>query len=259
MFYSLGRAIAALEGRDLIEEVDQVAARIHAALVPGVPPPVLGLDVGLRTAPARIVGGDYLDVVLHFGATPVFGIGDASGKSLPAALKAVILKYIVRSLAGLLHDDLPRVLERANDIICDDIEPDAYISAALATISEDRRLLRLANAGHDPPLIHRAESGDIEQPPPAGLVLGILRGYEFSEQALALRPGDTVVFYTDGFTEARNPEGEQFTLAHVKEGLRQYHALDAQPLADALVQQVETYSAGTLRDDASILVIRIGA
>jgi sigma-B regulation protein RsbU (phosphoserine phosphatase) len=156
-----------------------------------------------------------------------------------------------------LYDDLSQALARANDIICDDIEPDAYISAALATISGDRRLLRLANAGHDPPLIHRAASGHIEQPPPAGVVLGVLRGYEFAEQAVPLSPRDTVVFYTDGFTEARNPEGEQFTLAHVKEGLREYHGLEPQALADALVQQVETYSAGTLRDDASILVIRV--
>jgi sigma-B regulation protein RsbU (phosphoserine phosphatase) len=257
MFYSLGRAIAALEGRDLVEEVDQIAARINASLVPGSPSSIEGLEVGLRVAPARVVGGDYLDVVTSPEALPLFAIGDASGKSLPAALKAVILKYIVRSLAGMLAHDLPQLLRRANDIVCVDIEPDAYISVVLSTVSRDRRSLFLANAGHVPPLIHRLATGEIDQPLPAGIVLGVAPDYRFFQQTVSLAKGDTVVFYTDGFTDARNPQGEQFTLAHVKDGLKRHHALASQPLADTLVQEVEAYSAGTLRDDASILVVRV--
>jgi|HubBroStandDraft_1064217.scaffolds.fasta_scaffold151665_2 sigma-B regulation protein RsbU (phosphoserine phosphatase) len=257
LFNSIGRAIVSLTGRDLLLEFEGVADRIQRSLLDVAIPPLRGIEVGVRAAPARLVGGDYVDVIERPGHHPLFAIGDVSGKSLPAALRAMMLKYLTRGLASVLDDDLTTIVTRANEIVCSDIEPDAFVTFCVATLSDDNRVLRLANAGHDPPLIHRSRSREIEQLDVGALAMGIESNVRYSEQTAALGLNDLVVFYTDGFTEAKNPDGDQFTLAQVKDGLAEYADLPAQQLADALFEQIEAFSAGTLNDDATILIIRV--
>lgn len=257
MFSSFGRAPASPDGRDLLQEFGSVADRIQRSLLDIKVPPWTGIEVGYRAAPARIVGGDYVDVIARSGAPPLFAIGDVSGKSLPAALRAMTLKYLTRGLASVLDDDLATMVGRANDVSYVDIEPDTFVTFCLATLSHDLRTLRVANAGHDPPLIHRPGSREVEQMEPGGLAMGVETGIVYREQSVPVGHGDVIAFYTDGFTEARNPEGEQFTLAHVKDGLLEFGDLPAQELADALFERIEAYAAGTLNDDATILIARI--
>lgn len=258
MFYSIGRAIASLDGRNLVQEFEDVADRIQHSLLAITVPAVPGVDIGVRAAPARIVGGDYVDVVAHPGWPTLFAIGDASGKSLPAALRAMTLKYLVRGLASVLGDDLASIVTRANEIICEDAEPESFVTFVVAMVVEGNRTLKLANAGHDPPLIYRAATGSIETPESGGLVLGIEPAARYVEQRVALAPGDIVAFYTDGFTDARDPDGQQFTLARVRDGLLDLHGLSAQGIADSLFGRIEVYAAGTpLADDATLLVLRI--
>ncbi len=257
MFSSFGRALGSADGRDLLHEFESVADRIQRSLLDIKLPLWTGIDVGYRAAPARIVGGDYVDVIARSAAPPLFAIGDVSGKSLPAALRAMTLKYLTRGLASVLDADLTAIVGRANDVIYVDIEPDTFVTFCLATLADDLRTLRVANAGHDPPLIHRPGSREVEQMEPGGLAMGVETGIVYREQSAAVGRGDVIALYTDGFTEARNPAGEQFTLAHVKEGLLEFGDLPAQQLADALFERIETYSAGTLNDDATILIARI--
>jgi sigma-B regulation protein RsbU (phosphoserine phosphatase) len=257
MFYSIGRAIASLDEHDLLSEFESVADRIQRSLLDVKVPAVAGLEVGYRAAPARIVGGDYLDVIERPGDQPLFAIGDVSGKSLPAALRAMTLKYLTRGLVSVLGGQMTEALARANDVICADIEPDTFVTFCLATMSPDQRTLIVANAGHDPPLIYRPGTVEVEQLEPSGLALGVMEGFTYRQQTAPLGRGDVIAFYTDGFTEARNPQGEQFTLAHVKDGLLEYRDLPAQQLADALFERIEHYAAGTLNDDATIIIVRV--
>ena len=256
MFYSIGRAIAAIDGPNLLKEFEDVADRIQRSLLSIDVPHFEGIEIGMRAAPARLVGGDYVDVVARPGKTPIFAIGDVSGKSLPAALRAMALKYLIRGLISVLDGDVASIVSHANEVVCADIDPDSFVTFCMAELASDLRSLRLANAGHDPPLILRAATRELEQMDVGALAMGIESTVTYREQRIALNPGDTVAFYTDGFTEARNPEGEQFTLAHVKDGLLEFQDLPAQQLADALFEQIEAYAAGTLNDDATILVIR---
>lgn len=253
--FSLGRALAALDGHDLLNDFDNVAQDIQRTLLDVKNVRYAGLDVGIRAAPSRIAGGDYLDVVGRNAREPVFAMGDASGRSLPAALRALTLKFVVRALLAADHT-LEEVAATANAVMADAMLPDEYLSMLLCSILEGGRLLSVVNAGHDPPLIYRAERDEVEELPPAGLVLGIQRAYRFEEQRVPLESRDAIVLYTDGFVEARNPRGEQFTLAHLKACLLESVVLEAQPLADKLFERVEEHAAGTLRDDASIMVIR---
>ena len=255
--FSFGRLTGSHGDPSLIAEFATVADQIQRALLAVHIPPLHDLDVGARAAPARLVGGDYIDVIARAGQAPLFAIGDVSGKSLPAAMRAVMLKYLIRGLAATLSDDLTGILRHANEMICAEIEDDAFVTFLIATFERENRLLRVANAGHDPPLIYRSALGTIEQMRESGLVLGIDPSTHYREQTIALEPDDAVILYTDGFTDARDPGGEQFTLARIKEGLMSDRLLPAQAMADALFERVEEYAAGTLYDDASIVVIRV--
>ena len=257
MFNSIGRAIASLAGRSILEEFEDVADRIQRALLNLDVPAAPGIEIGYCAAPARIVGGDYVDVIARPGQPPIYAIGDVSGKSLPAALRAMTVRYLIRGLVSVLDTDLSTIVTRANAVVCQDIEPAAFVTFALAALSDALRTLRFANAGHDPPLILRADSGAVDQCDPGGLVMGIDPNSRYFEQTAPVGKGDVIALYTDGFTEARDPAGEQFTLAHVKDGLVEFRALQAQALADALFARIEAYAAGTLNDDDSVLVIRV--
>ncbi len=256
--FSLGRALAALDGRDVLHDFDRVAQEIQRSLLDVTNVRYAGLDVGVRAAPARIVGGDYIDIVPRGEQPPLFAIGDASGRSLPAALRAITLKFVVRALVAAGHDP-GEILDSANVVMCDAVGADEYVSMLFCAIHDGGAILRVVNAGHDPPLIYRADRDEVEELPPSGLVLGISRTQRYEEQRVPLGARDVIVLYTDGFVEARNPRGEQFTLAQLKACLLE-NVLpnDAQRLADVLFDRVEEHAAGTLRDDASIVVIRVG-
>lgn len=258
MFYQIGRAIASLDGRNLVQEFEDVADRIQQSLLTLTLPVVPGIEIGVRAAPARIVGGDYVDVIVRLGRSTLYAIGDASGKSLPAALRAMALKYLVRGLASVVEDDLASIVTHANEVVCADTEAESFVTFVIATLADGNRMLNLANAGHDPPLIYRAATHSIDQVECAGLVLGVELNARYFEQRISVGPGDVVAFYTDGFTDARNPDGEQFTLERVHDGLVDLHEMSAQALADALFERIEAYAAGTpLADDATLLVLKI--
>jgi sigma-B regulation protein RsbU (phosphoserine phosphatase) len=254
--FTLGRALAALDGRDILDEFDTVAQDIQRGLLDVRNVRYAGLDVGIRAAPARIVGGDYLDVVDRNGLPPVFAIGDASGRSLPAALRALTLKYVIRALIAA-DRELVDIVGTANVVMADAVHGEEFLSMVLCAIGDGGRTLAIANAGHDPPLVYRADRDDVDELPPSGLVLGIDRAHRYAEQRVPLGPRDIVVLYTDGFVEARNPRGEQFTLAHLKDCLLEGVTFEAQALADALFERVEEHAAGTMRDDASVMVVRV--
>jgi sigma-B regulation protein RsbU (phosphoserine phosphatase) len=234
-----------------------VAETIQRSLLGVSVPAIDGIEVGIRAAPGRLAGGDYVDAIRLPGTPTVIGIGDVSGKSLPSALMSLGLKFAIRGLLRAHPNDLPSVLRHANDVMGETIGDDEYISALLCSIPAERDRLILANAGHDPPIVYRAATETIEETEPRGLVMGVLRGCRYEAQTIPLQPGDIVVLYTDGFTEARNPSGEQFTLAQLKSGLHEHRAREAQALADALFERIEDYTAGTFRDDASIVVMRL--
>jgi sigma-B regulation protein RsbU (phosphoserine phosphatase) len=242
---------------DLLEEFEGVAAHIQRQLLEIPLPTVAGFEFGAKAAPARVVGGDYVDVISGRIELPIFAIGDVSGKSLPAALTALSLRFLIRGLTHAFGDDLRAIVRNANRMVCEEIDEDSFVTFALATMTEDRRVLRLVNAGHDPPVIMRAATGEIDTPAESGLVLGVDPRIFYEEQRIAVEPGDIVVFYTDGFTEAANADGEQFTLAHLKDELAINNALPMQELAETLFRRVELHARGPLRDDASILAIRI--
>jgi phosphoserine phosphatase RsbU/P len=258
VWQSVAKAIGALTaGDDAARQYDIAAERIQSALLNITVPRVAGLDVGVHAEPARLVGGDYIDVFSR-GDHLLFGLGDASGKSLGAAINALMLRYLLRGLIQVLgHGELSAIARHTNDVVLEDLdETDYFITLLLGTLDAQTGCLEVVNAGHEPPLILRHSASDVEIMGEHGIVLGVEPGARYAVAETVLEVGDRAVMYTDGLTEASNEKGELFTVERLRGRLVQHRYLGAQELADALFEDVKAYSGDNMRDDATILVVR---
>ncbi len=255
MWSSLYQAAGSLT--DSERDFGLAAQRIQEALLTIHVPTIAGLDLGVRAAPARQVGGDYIDLFLINEQRLVFGLGDASGKSLSAALTALMLRYLVRGLVRVLgSEELQSITGYANDVVSEDLrDGDHFITFVIGAIDVSSGILRIVNAGHEPPLILRAGHSSVETLPSHNLVLGVNADATFVPQETPLGIGDRAIIYTDGLTEATNEKGELFTIERLKETILAHRTLGAQELSDTLFETVKTYAGQDMRDDATVLVI----
>jgi sigma-B regulation protein RsbU (phosphoserine phosphatase) len=255
MWASLYRAIGSLSDSD--RDFNLAAQRIQSALLTVSIPKVPGLDLGAYAAPARLVGGDYIDLFITDGGKFVFALGDASGKSLAAALNALMLRYLIRGLARALGSaDLESIVSCTNEVISEDLhQGDHFITLVLGAIDGSSGSLRIVNAGHEPPLILRAGSSTVETMSSRNLVLGVNTKVTYALEETVLGVGDRVIIYTDGLTEATNKRGELYTIERLEEAILAHRYLGAQALAETLFEAAKTYAGHDMRDDATVLVI----
>lgn len=252
------RVITALTpGDDAERHFDLAAQRIQRALLDVTIPSLETLEIGVHAEPARLVGGDYIDLYLSGERSLCFALGDASGKSLAAALTALMLRYLVRGLIRALGtENLTDVVTHVNAVVSDDLTDGAFITFLLGCYDAGDGRVRVVNAGHEPPLLLRAGAATVESLNPHGLVLGIDRTANFTETGCRLDPGDLFVVYTDGLTEATNERGELYTIARLSDDLVANRALPAGRIAETMFETVRRFSATEFRDDATILVLR---
>ena len=257
MDQTIRRVVRALTlGDDAERHFDLAAQRIQHALLDVAIPEVNGFDIGVHAEPSRLVGGDYIDLHHIEKRALVFALGDASGKSLAAAMTALMLRYLVRGLLSALGtNDLASVVSHVNTVVSDDLTDGSFITFMLGVYEADGSL-RFVNAGHEPPLILRAGALQVETIHAHGIVLGIQHGATFTDAACTLGRGDLLVVYTDGLTEATNERGELYTIDRLSQDLVEHRALPAQEVAEKLFETVRRYATGELRDDATILVVR---
>jgi sigma-B regulation protein RsbU (phosphoserine phosphatase) len=256
---AIRRAIAALTfGADAQRHFDLAADRIARALLDVAIPAVDGVEVGFCAEPSRLVGGDYLDLFRSGTAGIVFGLGDASGKSLAAALNALMLRYLVRGLVTALGtSDLALLVKHANTVVTQDVDGDSFVTFLCGEVDPIAGTLRIVNAGHEPALILRRGAAAVEVTQTHGLVLGINADEVYTQLVLPVGPGDTIVLYTDGLTEATNERGELYTIDRLCEDIVEHRALAPQPLADSVFATVRKFANNELRDDSTILVLRL--
>lgn len=258
MHGSIRRAVASLtSGIDSELHFNLAAERIQHALLDVSVPEVQGLEIGVHAEPARLVGGDYIDLFAVAEDLFVFGLGDASGKSLAAALNALMLRYLIRGLVTALGPrELSDVVTHSNTVVVDDLADGAFITFLLGSFNSASSALRVVNAGHEPPLIYRSATQDVHTLDVHDIVLGIDKQTAYKVEETSLDRGDIAVFYTDGLTEATNDDGELFTIERLKSALLERSALPASEIASTIFDSVKQYAAGPLRDDATILVLR---
>jgi len=259
MWGPIVRAVAAFsEGEDDARRHFELAAtRIQHALLDVVVPNVSHFELGVYAEPARLVGGDYIDLYRYDEDVLAFGLGDASGKSLAAALNSLALRSLVRGLLKALGPaDLAKIVTHANDVLVEDTDGDNFITFLLGTIELESGRLCVVNAGHEPPLILRAGANTVDTLMRHDIVLGITKTTDYAIEECHLAVDDIAVFYTDGLTEATNEQGEMYTIEGLKAELLRSRDLPADRLASAMFQAVKTYAISPMRDDSTILVAK---
>jgi sigma-B regulation protein RsbU (phosphoserine phosphatase) len=249
----------AAEKKRLDEDL-QVAHEIQRILLPTSAPDIAGFQISGINIPARQVSGDYYDYVAVDGDHCGVAIADVSGKGIPASLIMAMCRSVLRSQASGQHS-AASVLRRVNEQIFPDIKEDMFISMAYAILERDSSTIVLSRAGHDAPLLYRANDRTVTRINPPGMALGIDSGGVFNrvtaDFSLRLEADDCLILYTDGVTEALNSQGEEFgmekliqsILASAPEGA----AAVITRLTDDLRDFIGTYPQ---YDDITLIVIR---
>jgi sigma-B regulation protein RsbU (phosphoserine phosphatase) len=252
----LGREIdegRAARRQDRKRDREREEARlIQRALLPTSVPPIPGIDVATAWQPADGVGGDCYDL-LASGTLLGIAIADVAGKGLPAALLMSNLQAAVRAFAQNAAE--PAALcGNLNRLLCRHMVSGRYVTFCFAWFDPDRHTIQYANAGHNPPLLVRA-NGSVERLGEGGTVLGVFAEAVYQQTLLTLDPGDRVLFYTDGITEARNPAGEEFGEERLARAASESDATSAEALKDRLLDQLRAFTGGTFEDDATLIVV----
>jgi serine phosphatase RsbU (regulator of sigma subunit) len=220
---------------------------------------------------ARQVGGDYYDFLdlgsserLDRGATRAldaaawhlaFVLADISGKGIAAALLMANLQANLRSRYALALDDLPRLLKSVNQLFYENTPDDRYATLFFAVYDDHSRELEYANCGHNPPLLFRAD-GSIESLASTSTVIGLFPEWHCATRHITLAPGDLLVIYTDGVTEAADASGNEFGEARIVETVQRHLQDSPQQLSLNIQEAVQKFSAGEQFDDLTLVIAR---
>jgi phosphoserine phosphatase RsbU/P len=243
------------QARQLMARDLEQAAEIQQGFLPAVAPSVRGLDVAGHNAPCRTVGGDYYDFFPYGSSRIAMVLGDVSGKGMPASLLMMGLQARVQVLIEE-PKSLADVMTRLNRITSANCPSNRFITLFFCILDGDTGELTFCNAGHNPPLIIRA-NGTYDQLKGGGPVLGILPFIEYQEYHEQLSEGDALVIYSDGVTEANNPAGDEFEIEGLSEAVIQDRHLPASAIVTRINKALVTYTAGAPpADDITVIVAR---
>lgn len=259
------QAAVALENAQLYQESVtrfeqelEIARRIQSNLFPRELPCIPGYEIAARAMPAYETGGDFYDVVPlseeRFGLL----IGDASGKSIPGAILMAVARSTARSEAR--DHELPEtVMRETNRWVSLDVPPRAFVALSYANLDATNRRMRLANAGQLAPL-YRCADGTMSylNVPGPSLPLGIQPETPYAALEVALAPGDTIVFYTDGIVEAHNPSRELFGFERLEELIRLIGGLPPAQVIARVLAEIEAFTEDSPQhDDMTLLVLHV--
>jgi sigma-B regulation protein RsbU (phosphoserine phosphatase) len=245
---------AILHQQEQEREITEAKA-IQEKLLPRDLPQMPGYEIASAWQSARLVGGDYFDTLPLDENTLGLCIADVAGKGMPAALLMSNLQAAVRGLSSL--SVLPHLLcARLNSIVCRNTDSDRFITFFYAQLDGPSRRLAYVNAGHNPPFVMRSD-GSHERLRVGGAVLGVFDSRNYELGRAQLLPGDRVVLFTDGVTEACNRSGEEFGEVRLLRLLEDHRTLSADELQGKILAVVAEFSGGRWQDDATLLVLSV--
>ncbi len=233
------------------------ALAIQQGLLPKSIPQLSGYKIAGAWQPAHSVGGDYYDVLTFGNETMGLCIADVAGKGMAAALLMSNLQAAVRGLASA---SLPPngLCARLNSLVCHNTGSDRFITFFYAQLDGPSGRLLYTNAGHNAPFVVRRD-GSHERLETGGGVLGVFPNQAFSLGTARLAPGDRVILFTDGVTEARNPAGEEFGEERLVRLLLENRAGSASELQENILKAAAEFSRGPWDDDVTLLLLAVGA
>ena len=214
------------------------------------------LDIYASMHAAKDVGGDFYDFFPIDDHRIGFTIADVSGKGVPAAIFMAVSRTLIKA-TGLRDMGSNECMKTVNDILCDESVGSMFVTVFYGIYDLQTGLVDFTNAGHNPPYILHAD-GTVEMvKSDCNLVLGALEGIDFKNASLQLEPGDTLVMYTDGVTEAENKEQAQFENARLETTLAALKGASSRQIVDTVNARVKEFTDGAPQsDDITQLVIR---
>ena len=249
----LKAAQAQLIEKERLERELQVAAEIQLSILPDELPKVEKFDFGARILPARQVGGDFYDVFPVSEYELGVLIGDVADKGVPSAL------FMARAHALIMAEadtgmSAGEVMQLVNRHITRLQKSTQFVTVLYGLLDLKTHIFSFARAGHEPPLILNPD-GTVERLPHGpGMALGLWDNITLDLRTITLPPGSTLLLFTDGMTDCRNPKGEPFGLERIKKTLSGLAAMNAQQVCDRLLDTLLNYQDGSKQDDDVTLV-----
>ena len=246
--------VAVEKGR--MERELQVAYEIQAGLLPREIPHVPGWEFAARWQPAREVAGDYYDFIPGDGGQLGLVIADVSDKGMPAALFMALTRSIVRASVGHAPSSADGIAH-ANRLICADSTGGMFVTLFYALLDPEAGEITYVNAGHNPPLLYRAEQDQLTELTRTGMALGVITDAPFEQRTVQLYSGDFVLLYTDGVTDATDSQGQEFGEERLQRLILEKRRAPVQEIVAALEHALGAFvGASSPFDDITIVVAR---
>lgn len=245
--------------REHIESELRIAREIQTCMLPRTFPPFPDrkeFEIFATMDPAKEVGGDFYDFFLIDKNRLCCLIGDVSGKGVPAALFMAITKTLLKTeaLRGLSPNE---VLSHVNNILCPDNETCMFVTVFCVVLNIETGVIQFSNGGHNPPLVCSGSGGFEFIEVPRGFVLGPMENIRFERRMLPLKSNDIIFLYTDGVTEAMNPQEKLFSEERLKACLCKLKEKDITNIVNGVRKEIQIFSEGTLQsDDITMLALK---
>jgi sigma-B regulation protein RsbU (phosphoserine phosphatase) len=244
-----------LEKRKLEEELS-IARGIQKTFLPGKQPQMPGFEISGINIPSEKVGGDYYDFIPIIENQVGIAIGDVSGKGIPAAL--IMASFRASLIAEIRNNYAIRsIMFKVNNLLFESTEADTYVTAVYGVLDTKNKIFTFTNAGHNAP-IFRHTDGRMEYLVEGGVALGTFENSKYEERPLGFSPGDIIVFYTDGVTEAKNEKEEEFGTKRLEQVINDSNHLSAPEIQKNIYQAVKDFTGNLPQaDDLTMIVIKV--
>ncbi|MDD4136322.1 MAG: SpoIIE family protein phosphatase [Methanoregula sp.] len=240
-----------------------IAAEIQVSFLPEKIVPIEGFEIVAKNVMAKEVGGDFFDVV-PLEMIPLSNdrlglmIADVSGKGIPAALFMALSRIVVRGHATWYPEQPAEAIRSANGVISADSKSGMFVTLFYGTLDAKSRVLTYVNAGHNPPILCHAEDGSFEELEATGIAMGAMADSEYTSGRKVLNPGDVLVLYTDGITEAENASQTMFGEARLRAVISQTRGMDSKAIMSKILEEVKAFTGEYPQsDDITLMVIKV--
>jgi sigma-B regulation protein RsbU (phosphoserine phosphatase) len=246
--------------RERLNREVEIAREVQQRLFPQKLLPIDGIDYSGACRPALGVGGDYYDFLALPDGYLGVALGDVSGKGIAAALMMATLQASVRGEAMRWSGDLSQMMSGVNRLVFEASTSNRYATFFYAEYEPGGRTLSYVNAGHNPPVLLRmnADGHQVLRLEAGGTVIGLLESFPFQQSNVTLQPGDMLVLYSDGVSEAMNPADEEWGEVRMIETVERCQGLSAAQTIEYVMAGADTFASGAPQhDDMTLVVLRV--
>ena len=239
----------------------EIAREIQLSLQPVYIPESRQLSIATYSKPAKMVGGDFFDIVQPTSDRIISIVGDVADKGVSAALYAAYAQSMFQSFSQTIISPAA-IFQNINDLICKRMRDGDFITAVIALFDLDEKSVTIARAGHNWPLYYCADTRTVTELKPGGMSIGMFEKVQFAEQMeeqkIYLKQGDLLLLYSDGVTEATNPENLMFDVAGLKTVITESAHESSEMLIGRINSSLQSFvKSDELQDDATLVAIKV--